>query len=146
MCHFQFLRKYKSWVPDEFDFMVVLENLSQTGSIELKQGCTPWYPNVKILKNTSLYNKYSNCNFCVVLGTVLIVPNDVLTDGGFLLIRDDNSFQKSYTSLKGSPRYSFGVLSKFNEGIYLLYKDVFFKILTFGYHGVQPCFNSMLPV
>jgi hypothetical protein len=67
---------------------------------------------------------------------IIIVPNDVLTDGGFLLIRDDNSFQKSYTSLEGSPRYSFGVLSKFNEGIYLLYKDVFFKILTFGYNLV----------
>lgn len=53
-----FYENTKVGSPDEFDFMVVLENLSQTGSIELKQGCTPWHPKVKILKNTSLYNKY----------------------------------------------------------------------------------------
>ncbi|CAC5395045.1 unnamed protein product [Mytilus coruscus] len=46
--------------PDEFDFMIVFENLSRKESIELETGCTPWFQKIKVVDADvkTIYNKY----------------------------------------------------------------------------------------
>ena len=103
-----FYENTKVGSPDEFDFMVVLENLSQTGSIELKQGCTPWYPKVKILKNTSLYNKYiPSLNFDKKPNEYLGEPSSLVYDFwkelSSLISRNPPSVKTSFGTISTVP-------------------------------------------
>ena len=103
-----FYENTKVGSPDEFDFMVVLENLSQPGSVELKQGCTPWYPKVKILKNTSLYNKYiALLNFDNSPNEYLGEPSklvyDLWKELSFLISRKPTSVKTSFGTISTVP-------------------------------------------
>lgn len=61
--------------PDEFDFMIIFENLSRNETIELQKGCTPCFQKIKIVDAgvKTILNKYLTHNKVFIGETSKIV-------------------------------------------------------------------------
>lgn len=54
----------KNEAPNEFDFMLILKELSGPGKLNLHQGCSDWYPQIELKKDVRFPRKYMvNVNY-----------------------------------------------------------------------------------
>lgn len=54
----------KNEAPNEFDFMLILKELSGPDKLNLHQGCSDWYPQIELRKEVSFPRKYMvNVNY-----------------------------------------------------------------------------------
>lgn len=102
----------KNEAPNEFDFMLILKELSGPGKLNLHQGCSDWYPQIELRKDVSFPRKYMvNVNY--------------------------TNRENEYEKFLGSPRIA---VQNFWKRIQQLIQETTFRVDTpRGKLSVKPC-------
>lgn len=102
----------KNEAPNEFDFMLILKELSGPGKLNLHQGCSDWYPQIELRKHVNFPRKYMvNVNY--------------------------TNRENEYEQFLGSPRI---VVQNFGKKIQQLIQETTLRVDTpRGKLSVKPC-------